>query len=205
MTAKHDWLSLLEVWGPFLVSPSDAVETFPFPPSEVLASFDKQGRECMQVRREVMTDAANPIGLTKLYNRFHNEEDVDARLVCLREMHREIDAAVVRAYGWDDLDLGHGYHEQTNLAENDRVRFTISDAARAEVLRRCAELDRERYEEEQSAAPTAKPRASKGRAKAASASLGAFLLVDAPKAEPKTSKTKATTLAKKGTKKRSRR
>jgi hypothetical protein len=30
----------------------------------------------------------------------------------------------MRAFGWDDLDLGHGYHEQPNLAENDRVRFT---------------------------------------------------------------------------------
>lgn len=185
-------------------SPSDAVETFPFPPSEVLASFDEQGRKYMQARREVMTDPANPIGLTKLYNRFHNEEDVDARLVRLREMHREIDAAVMRAYGWDDLDLGHGYHEQPNLAENDRVRFTISDAARTEVLRRFAELNRQRYEEEQSAAPTTKPRASKGRAKAVPASQGAFALVDAPETEPKTSKTKAAALAKKATKRSSR-
>lgn len=129
-------------------SPSDAVETFPFPPPDVLASFDKQGREYLLARREVMTDPANPIGLTKLYNRFHNAEDLDARIVRLRELHREIDAAVMRAYGWDDLDLGHGYHEQPNLAENDRVRFTISDAARAEVLRRFAELNRQRYEEE---------------------------------------------------------
>lgn len=129
-------------------SPSDAVETFPLPPPDVLASFDKQGREYLLARRELMTDPANPIGLTKLYNRFHNAEDLDARIVRLRELHREIDAAVMRAYGWDDLDLGHGYHEQPNLAENDRVRFTISDAARAEVLRRFAELNRQRYEEE---------------------------------------------------------
>lgn len=185
-------------------SPSDAVETFPFPTPEILASFDKQGREYLQARREVMTDATNPIGLTKLYNRFHNEEDVDARLVRLREMHREIDAAVMRAYGWDDLDLGHGYHEQPNLAENDRVRFTISDAARTEVLRRFAELNRQRYEEEQAAAPTAKPRASKGRAKAVPASQGVLPLVDAPEAEPKTSKTKAAAPAKKATKRSSR-
>ena len=129
-------------------SPSDAVETFPFPPLDILASFDKQGREYLLARREVMTDPANPIGLTKLYNRFHNAEDLDARIVRLRELHREIDVAVMRAYGWDDLDLGHGYHEQPNLAGNDRVRFTISDAARAEVLRRFAELNRQRYEEE---------------------------------------------------------
>lgn len=147
-------------------SPSDAVETFPFPPPVVLAGFDKLGREYLEARREIMIDATGPIGLTKLYNRFHNAKDVDTRIVRLREMHREIDAAVMRAYGWDDLDLGHGYHEQPNLAENDRVRFTISDAARREVLQRFAELNRQRYEEEQTSALALKPHAVKGRAKA---------------------------------------
>ena len=161
-------------------SPSDAVETFPFPPPEVISSLDKLGRAYLEARREIMTDPSNPIGLTKLYNRFHDEEDVDPRIVRLREMHRDIDAAVMRAYGWDDLDLGHGYHEQPNLAENDRVRFTISDAARAEVLRRFSELNRQRYEEEQAAGPAAKPRASKRRAKAMLPSQGALALDDAP-------------------------
>ena len=178
-------------------SPSDAVETFPFPKPEVIASFDKQGREYLLARREIMTDAANPLGLTNLYNRFHDEDDVDERIVRLREMHREIDAAVMRAYRWEDLDLGHGYYEQPNLAENDRVRFTISDAARAEVLRRFAELNRQRYEEEQATAPAAKPRATMGRAKAVPASQGTLALVDAPEAELKTSTTRAAAPAKK--------
>jgi hypothetical protein len=184
-------------------SPSDAVETFPFLSPEVLAEFEMLGREYLQARREVMTDAANPIGLTKLYNRFHDADDVDPRIERLREMHREIDATVMRAYGWDDLDLGHGYHEQPNLAENDRVRFTISDAARAEVLRRFAELNRQRYEEEQASAPAAKSRA-KGRAKAAPAGQGALALVDAPEAEPKASKPKAAAPAKKASTRRPR-
>jgi hypothetical protein len=180
-------------------SPSDAIETFPFPSPDVLASFDRHGREYMQARREVMTDAANPMGLTKLYNRFHDPDDVDPRIVRLREMHRAIDTAVMRAYGWDDLDLGHGHHQQPNLAENDRVRFTISDAARAEVLRRFAELNREHYEKEHASAPAAKPRASKGRAKSVPASQGALAPVDAP---APTSKTKAAP-AQKGSKRRS--
>jgi hypothetical protein len=155
----------------------------------------------MRWRRELMADAQSPIGLTKLYNRFHDEDDVDERIVRLREMHREIDAAVMRAYGWDDLDLGHGYHEQPNLAENDRIRFTISDAARAEVLRRFADLNRQRYEEEQALAPAAKPRASKGRAKAVPANQGAFALVDAPAT---TSKAKVAPPAKKASTRRTR-
>ncbi|HYD85037.1 MAG TPA: hypothetical protein VEA63_13325, partial [Opitutus sp.] len=183
-------------------SPSDAIETLPFPQPNVLASFGKQGREYLQARRKVMADAANPIGLTKLYNRFHDATEVDPRIVRLRDMHREIDAAVIRAYGWDDLDLGHGYHEQPNLAENDRVRFTISGAARAEVLRRFAELNRRRYEEEQASA-AAKPSTTKARTKATPAEQGALAL-DARAPKAKTSKTKAAAPAKKSSKRSSR-
>jgi hypothetical protein len=143
-------------------SPSDAVETFPFLELAEIARLDKLGREYLQARHDVMTDPANPIGLTKLYNRFHNAGDGDLRIRRLRELHREIDVTVMRAYGWDDFDLGHGYHEQQNLSENDRVRFTISEAARVEVLRRFAELNRQRYEEEvaQGLHPDAAPRTS---------------------------------------------
>ena len=63
-------------------------------------------------------------------------------------MQRELDIAITRAYGWDDLDLGHGFHEVPYLPEHVRVRFTMSEAARVEVLRRLSELNRQRYEEE---------------------------------------------------------
>jgi len=173
------------------LSPTDAIETFPFLSGEVLALFEKQGREYLQGRREVMTAVENPIGLTKLYNRFHDAEDVDPRIAQLREMHRELDAAVLRAYGWNDLDLGHGYFEQPNLAENDRVRFTISDASRAEVLRRFAELNRQRYEEEQASGEPARPRRTKADAKTAPTAQGALALLDSPTSKTTNSKTKS--------------
>jgi hypothetical protein len=176
-------------------APSDAIETLPFP--NQLTTLAQLGEVYLRRRREVMRD--DSIGLTKLYNRFHDTDDLDSRIVRMREMHREIDAAVMRVYGWEDLDLGHGYHEQSSLTENDRVRFTISDVARAEILRRFAELNRQRYEEEQTGAPAAKPRASKGRAKPVPASQGVFDLV-APEAEPKASKSKVAAHTKKATK-----
>ena len=58
----------------------------------------------------------------------------------------------------------------------------LPDAARAEVIRRFAVLNRQRYEEEQASALAAKPRTSKGRAKAAPAGQGALVFVDAPEA-----------------------
>lgn len=76
------------------------------------------------------------VRLTDLYNRFHSVTDEAPDLAKLRELHRELDFAVVRVYGWNDLDLGHDFRSLAFLPENDRVRFTISEPARLEVLRR---------------------------------------------------------------------
>ena len=54
----------------------------------------------------------------------------------LRRLHVALDVAVRAAYGWQDLDLDHDFHEVETLPENDRVRYTISPAARREVLKR---------------------------------------------------------------------
>jgi len=54
-----------------------------------------------------------------------------------------MDQAVAAAYGWQDLDLGHGFH-QTKQGD----RFTISETARREVLDRLLELNHQRYAEE---------------------------------------------------------
>ena len=54
-----------------------------------------------------------------------------------------MDRAVAHAYSWDDLDLGHGFHETRH-----GVQFTISEAARHEVLDRLLALNHERYAEE---------------------------------------------------------
>jgi hypothetical protein len=181
-------------------APSDSIETFPFP--EGIDRLEPLGEAYLRARREIMR--AEGLGLTKLYNRFHDPDDQDPRLERLREQLREIDVAVARLYDWKGLDLGHGFHEVPYLGENDRVRFTVSEIARLEVLRRLGELNRQRYEEEQAAAPAAKPRSSKGRAKAVPASQDALALVEAPEAEPKTSKTKAAAPAKKASKRSSR-
>lgn len=66
----------------------------------------------------------------------------------LRELHVSLDLSVAHAYGWDDLDLGHGSYEVPYIAESDRIRFTITETARIEVLRRLSELNRQRYQEE---------------------------------------------------------
>jgi hypothetical protein len=54
----------------------------------------------------------------------------------LRALHVALDAAVLAAYGWSDLDLAHDFYEVDTLPENDRTRYTISPEARRELLTR---------------------------------------------------------------------
>lgn len=127
-------------------STSFALETWPMPSADCATDIDKLGEHYHALREGIV--ANEWIGLTQLYNRFHNSNDRDSHIDDLRRLHREIDLAVARAYGWDDFDLGHGFHQVPYLPENDRVRFTISEPARVEVLRRLAQLNNECYEKE---------------------------------------------------------
>jgi len=52
-------------------------------------------------------------------------------LLELRRLHLRFDLAIRDAYGWQNLPLEPDSHEVETLAENDRVRYTISPAALA--------------------------------------------------------------------------
>lgn len=115
-------------------------------------------------------------------------------------------ASLQRITGLDDPDTLQTFLDavQWGVATNaDRtyLQAPFSNAARAEVLRRFAELNRQRYEEEQAATPATKPRASKVCAKAVPASQGALALVAAP---ARASKTKAVAPTKKARTRRTR-
>lgn len=126
-------------------SPSDAFETFPLPGVHD-PGLEELGDTFHALRSEIMR--AERVGLTRLYRRFHDPDEADQHIQELRTLQVRIDEATALAYGWDDLHLDHGFHSVTYLPENDRVRFTISEPARLEVLRRLSDLNRQRYEEE---------------------------------------------------------
>ena len=127
-------------------SPTDALEPFPFPNTEHSRELDSLAIRLDDLRREIMT--TKDFGLTKLYSKMHTSEIAIGEIANMRDLHREIDHCIMVAYGWDDLDLEHGFHEVAYLPENDRTRFTISEAARAEVLRRLSVLNKLRHDEE---------------------------------------------------------
>ena len=85
-------------------------------------------------------------------------------LLELRRLHVALDNAVRDAYGWTDLNLGHDFVEVETLPENDRVRYTISPAARKEVLKRLLALNHQRAKAEALMLPAAKPPAKRRKA-----------------------------------------
>ncbi|KIF97240.1 Eco57I restriction-modification methylase domain-containing protein [Enterobacter cloacae] len=158
-SSSFDFLALLfsqihEVWvrknasrleSRLRYTPSDALETLPLPHafSDELCVIAEQ---FANNRTAICKD--KKIGLTNLYNRFHDDNERDPCIEKLRVLQRDIDSSIANSYGWHDLNLEHGFHEVPYLPENDRVRFTISDAARIEVLQRLSKLNHLRYQEE---------------------------------------------------------
>src|SRR5258708_7264705 len=120
-------------------TPTDCFETFPFPSS--LLGLDAIGECYYQHRQSIMFTRWK--GLTKTYNRFHDPQETAEDIVRLRKLHKEMDEAVARSYGWDDMELEHGFHETKQ-----GLRYTISEVARREVLGRLLRLNHERYAEE---------------------------------------------------------
>jgi hypothetical protein len=62
----------------------------------------------------------------------------------LRALHVEIDESVCAAYGWEAVPLDHGHYETRQ-----GIRWTVSPAARVELLDRLLALNHTRYAEEQ--------------------------------------------------------
>ena len=111
-------------------TPSDVFETFPRPePTERLT---KVGRTLDTERREIML--RRRLGLTTLYN-LANDPDVtdsaDPDVARMREIHVELDHAVIEAYSWNDIQLDHGFHTYRQM-----LRWTVNPAARVKILDR---------------------------------------------------------------------
>jgi hypothetical protein len=151
-------------------SPRDCFETFPFPADS--AGLESIGETYHEHRRQLMLKMQ--LGLTKTYNLFHDPNlspevvekaskqnagiaaEAYQDILKLRNLHRQMDEAVLAAYGWHEdssnrgpaIDLRHDFYEVDYLPENDRTRYTIHPDARGEILKRLLLLNHERYEEE---------------------------------------------------------
>jgi hypothetical protein len=159
-----------EVWARFFASsmkddlrytPSDCLDTFPFVSD--LSEIEEYCRIYYGFRADRMTSAGE--GLTQTYNRFHSPDERDEGIMELRRLHGLMDAAVLRAYGWEDLaesarcefllDYEEEEDDESSAADSGgsgRVkkkpwRYRWPDDFRDEVLARLLELNEQRHKE----------------------------------------------------------
>ncbi|WP_396925840.1 DNA methyltransferase [Mycolicibacterium sp.] len=146
-------------------TPSDVFETFPRPRATRL--LGEAGRTLERDRRQIML--ARRVGITSLYNLVNDPQiDNDPDIARMRAIHVELDEAVLDAYGWSDISLDHGFHTYRQME-----RWTVSPAARVEILDRLLEENHRRATEE--AKHAAKPKAKARQAKNVSDEQGTLL------------------------------
>jgi len=78
---------------------SDCFETFPFPkpdPRAIIPELEAIGEKLYEARAKYMIDSGQ--GLTETYNALKDPVCTDERILTLRELHEELDRAVLRAY-----------------------------------------------------------------------------------------------------------
>lgn len=128
------------------LSISESIAKFPLP----LEELSQAGIEAAARFNDLAVSwgADHDCGLTEVVNAIHSSTERDGQIVELRSLMQAIDLGVASAYGWNDLDIRCDFHEIAGASGNDRWRYAISEPARIEVLRRLAELNRQRYEEE---------------------------------------------------------
>ena len=145
-------------------TPSD-VRKFPLPYGRTAApSVFVAAQKYFDHRAKYMLNCQ--VGLTDTYNHLHDQSEKSAEIIEFRQLQVEIDKAVASAYGWQDLNLDHGFCETKQ-----GIRYTISDTARREVLDRLLALNHQRHDKEETertAQPAAK-RVKRGRIANASA------------------------------------
>lgn len=134
-------------------SPSNCFETFPFPPDwETNPALEVAGKAYYEFRADLMV--RNNEGLTATYNRFHDPNEVDPDILKLRELHAQMDRAVLNAYGWHDIStdceflLDYEDEETEGSKRKKPWRYRWPEEAHDEVLARLLKLNQERYKAE---------------------------------------------------------
>ncbi len=140
-------------------TPSDCFRPFPFPArSETNQALENSGETYYSFRAQLMADRNE--GLTKTYNRFHSREQNAPDIARLRELHAEMDGAVLRAYGWDDLaDSAAPEFIEQEADEGKKLKTRLDWPAefKDEVLARLLALNAERAATERAAGAASIP------------------------------------------------
>jgi hypothetical protein len=153
-------------------TPSDCLDTFPFPSGwQSNSALEMAGEEYYKFRAELMIRTDK--GLTETYNRFHAKSETNTEIRKLRELHAKMDRIVLDAYGWTDLqprlDFVLDYDDEQDPETPDGSdrkkpwRYRWVDEDRDRVLARLLELNRTLAEEEAQSVPAASTTKTAGK------------------------------------------
>jgi len=145
------WLLSSTMKNDLNYSASDCFETFPFPRDEMLAptgGAERVGRALYEKRAKLMVERDQ--GLTTTYNQLKNPEVTDPAIEQLRQLHFDMDCAVLAAYGWHDIEPPPFTDPVAD--EERRAKEAFED----EVIDRLFALNAERAAEERALGLTSK-------------------------------------------------
>ncbi len=162
-----------EVWVRFFASsledrlrytPTDCFQTFPLPRRfDENEELERAGHAYNEHRASIMQQ--NSEGLTKTYNRFHDPGECSSDFVRLRELHDQMDRAVLDSYEWSDIKLACEFiplfnedHADEDTRRQQKYRYRWPDEIHDEVLARLLALNQERDQQEALLKETGVPR-----------------------------------------------
>jgi hypothetical protein len=158
-------------------STTTSFDTFALPQVSELAGLARAGEDYHAVRHGCM--ARRGAGTTLIYSLFHDPEVTDSDIIQLRELHEQMDRAVLDAYGWSDIPTACDFFLEYDDEEDEAAgkpsrrkkpwRYRWPDDVRDEVLARLLDLNARRAEEERltgAAAATKGKGKGRGRSKA---------------------------------------
>jgi len=108
--------------------------TFPF--AERSDNLDDTAKSLYEYRGEVLL--SQEIGLTELYNMFHDSENTKQEIHKLRKLHYKLDNEVLLCYGWDDLVM-----ERDFLQTEYGLRYEPNPCVKNKIISRLYQLNRE--------------------------------------------------------------
>jgi hypothetical protein len=127
----------------------------------VRGTLETIGKTYYEFRARIME--RNKQGLTDTYNRFHDPDETDPDILKLRELHAQMDRAVLDSYGWHDIPIDCQFlldYEDDPLTPNPSPtggeerqrkkpwRYRWPEEIHDEVLARLLVLNQERHEAE---------------------------------------------------------
>lgn len=136
-------------------TPSDYFDTYPFLHIQN-DDLERLGESYHETRKQIM--ASRQIGLTDFYNLVHAPNEISPDIVSFREAIKNLDQAVANAYGWTNVELGHGFH-QTKQG----IRYTISENATRFVLECLLKLNQQIASSEENQPKKAKLKSKKSK------------------------------------------